>query len=83
MRGYQKTNKKGKDHEKVINNNNLSILNNKSQTYLSPSTRLYVATDITLCDPLSYIDYNEKSITIFGITTTSYHTRKSITSLWW
>ena len=53
--GYQKTNKKGKNLEKIIQNNNLCILN-KSHTYLNP----FPAIDLTLCDPKSYIDYGWK-----------------------
>ena len=52
-----KTNKKGTDLEKVINSNNLCILNNKSPTYLNPSTGSYSAIEITLSDPSSYMDY--------------------------
>ena len=49
--------KKGKDLEKVIQNNNLCILNNKSHTYLNPLTGAYSAIDLTLCDHVSYMDY--------------------------
>ena len=35
VRGCQKTDKKGKDQEKVIQNNNLWMLNDKSHTYLN------------------------------------------------
>ena len=58
--GSQKTNKKGKDLEKVIQNNNLCILNNKSHSYLNPFTGSYSAIDLTLCDPVSYMDYGWK-----------------------
>ena len=47
---------KGMDLEKVINGNNLCILNNKSLTYLNPSTSFYSAIDITQSDPSSYMD---------------------------
>ena len=46
--GCLQTNKKGTDLEKVINSNNLCILNDKSPTYLNPSTGSYSAIDITL-----------------------------------
>ena len=49
--GGKKTEKNGKDLEKVIQNN-LCILNNKSHTYLMP----YSAIDLTLCNPVSYMD---------------------------
>ena len=52
--------KKGTDLEKVININNLCILNNKFPTYLNPSTSSYSVIDITLSDPSSYMDYTWK-----------------------
>ena len=56
---YLKTNKKGNDLEKVINSNNLCILNKKSPTYLNLSTGSYSTIDIT-SDPSSYMDYTWK-----------------------
>ena len=44
--GCQKTNKKGKDLEKVINYHNFYTPKNKSQTYLNPPTSSYSAIDI-------------------------------------
>ena len=58
--GSQKINKKAKDLEKVIQNNNLCIVNNKSHTYLNPFTGSYSAIDLTLCNPVSYMDYGGK-----------------------
>ena len=55
--GCQKTNKKGSDLEKFINDNNFCILNNKIPTYLNPSTGSHSTIDITLSDPSSYLDY--------------------------
>ena len=55
--GCLQTNKKGTDHEKVINSNNLCILNNYSPTYLNLSTDHYLDIDITLSDDSSYVDY--------------------------
>ena len=55
--GWQKTIIKGNDLEKVMQNNNLCILNNKSHTYLNSFTGSYSTTDLTLCDPESYMDY--------------------------
>ena len=43
-----------------MQNNNLCILNNKSHTYLNPFTGSYSAIDLTLCDPVSYMDYGWK-----------------------
>ena len=54
--GVKKKNKKGKDLEKVIQNN-LCILNNKSHTYLNSFTGSYSAIDLTLYDPVSYMNY--------------------------
>ena len=51
-----KTNRKGTNLEKVINSNNLCILNNESPIYLNPSTGFYLAIDTTLSDPSSYMD---------------------------
>ena len=58
--GASKTDKKVTDLEKVTNRKNLNILNNKSPTYLNPSTVSYSAIDITLPDPSSYMDYTWK-----------------------
>ena len=56
----QKTDKKGKDQEKVMQNNNQCILNNKSYAYLNSFTGSYSAIDLTLCDPISSMDYGWK-----------------------
>ena len=58
--GCQKTNKKATDMEKVFNNNNLCILNNKSPLYLDPSTESYSAIDIILFGPSSHIVFTWK-----------------------
>ena len=55
-----KTNQKSKDLEKIINSNNLFILNDKFPTNLNPSTGSYSAINITLSDPSSYMDYTWK-----------------------
>ena len=55
--GGLKTNQKGKNLEKIINSNNLCILNNKSPTHLNPSTGSYSAIDIILSNPSNYMDY--------------------------
>ena len=52
--------KKGKDIEKLMQNNNKCILNNKSHTYLNSFTGTYSAIHLTLCDPVSYMDYRWK-----------------------
>ena len=56
----KKKNDKGKDLEKVLQNNNLCILNNKSHTFFNSFTGSYSAINMTLCDPVSYMDYGWK-----------------------
>ena len=51
---------KGKYLKTVIQNNNLCIFNNKSRTYLNSLTGSYSAIDLTLCDPVSYMDHRWK-----------------------
>ena len=51
------SNKKGRNLEKLINNNNFCILNDKSPIYLNPATDSYSAIDIALSDRSSYMDY--------------------------
>ena len=58
--GCLKTNKKGTDLEKVINSNNLCILNYKSPNRLNPPTGSYSAINIILSDSSSYMDYTWK-----------------------
>ena len=56
--GSKDTNQRGRKIEKIINNNNLYLLNNKTQTYLSPASGTYSAIDLTICDPTTALDYN-------------------------
>lgn len=56
--GSKNTNKKGKNLENVINN--LCLLNDKSNTYLHPAFGIYSAIDLSLCDPVIFMDYNWK-----------------------
>ena len=44
----------------MINANKLCILNNKSNTYLNLFTGFYSISDLTLCDPQSYMAYGWK-----------------------
>ena len=60
MEVSEKKKKKGKDFEKVISTNKFCILNNKSNTYLNPFTDSYSAIDLSLCDPVSHMDYGWK-----------------------
>ena len=57
MRVQKKKNEKGTDLENFINDNNLCILNNKTPTYLNPSTGLHSTMYITRSDQSSYVDY--------------------------
>ena len=43
-----------------MQNNNLCILDNKSHTYLNSFAGSYSAIDLTLCNPVSYMDYGWK-----------------------
>ena len=54
--GVSENQQKGKDLEKVTNTNNLCILNNKPNTYRNPFTGSYTVIDLSLCDPVIYID---------------------------
>ena len=56
----QKNDKKGKDLEKVMQNNNLCILNDKSYTYFNSFTGSYSVIDLILYNPVSYMDYGWK-----------------------
>ena len=58
--GVSEKQQKSKDFENIININNLCILNNKSNTYLNPFTGSNSAIDLSLCDPMSYMDYGWK-----------------------
>lgn len=46
--------------EDFINRDNICLYNDKSYTYLHPSSGAYTAIDLTLCDPATYLDYNWK-----------------------
>ena len=52
------TNKRGQILEKITNSNNLCLHNQNSQTHLNPSSGSFSAIDLTLSDPLIFIDYN-------------------------
>ena len=51
----KKNDKKGKHQEKVMQNNNVCIINNKSHTSLNSFTGSYSDIDLTSCDPISYM----------------------------
>ena len=56
----KKTNKKGKVIESLLNQHQLCMYNNKSNTYLHPATGTYSAIDPSICDPSLFLDYNWK-----------------------
>ena len=51
------TNKKGKILEKVINENDMCLLNNGTLTYVNLSRKNHSAIDLTICNPSVYIDF--------------------------
>ena len=51
-------NKRGQTLEKIINNNNLCLHNQKAKTHLSSSSGTFSAIDLTLSDPATFIVYN-------------------------
>ena len=58
--GSKKTNKKSKVIESLLNQHQLCMYNNKSNTYLHPATGTYSAIDLSICDPSLFLDYNWK-----------------------
>ena len=56
--GSKTTNKRGQILEKIINSNNLCLLNQNSQTHLNPSSGSFSAIDLTLSNPSIFTDYN-------------------------
>ena len=58
--GSKKTEKKGKVIESLLNQHQLCMYNNKSNTYLHPATGTYSAIDLSICDPSLFLDYNWK-----------------------
>ena len=58
MWGSATTNNKGNVIEKLIDNLQLCLLNDKSPTYLHPASGNFSCIDLTLSHPLIYLDYN-------------------------
>ena len=58
--GSKKTDDKSKVMESLLNQHQLCIYNNKSNTYLLSAIGIYSAIDSTICDPNLFLDYNEK-----------------------
>ena len=58
--GSKKTDKKSKVIVSLLNQNQLCMYNNKSNTYLHPATGTYSAIDLSICDPSLFLNYNWK-----------------------
>ena len=58
--GSKKTDKKGKVIESLLNQHQLYMYNNKSNSYLHPTTGTYSAIDLSICDTSLFLDYNWK-----------------------
>ena len=58
--GSKKTDEKDKVIESLLNQHQLCMYNNKSNTYLHPATGTYSAIDLSICDPSLFLDYNWK-----------------------
>ena len=58
IRRSKKIDKKGKVIESLLNQHQLCMYNNKSNTYLHPTTGTYFAIDLSICDPSLFLDYN-------------------------
>ena len=43
--------------EKVINENDMCLLNNGAFTYVNPSRGNHSAIDLSICDPTDYMDF--------------------------
>ena len=56
--GCKEINKKGKILEKIINENNLYLLNTAMQTYINPFSGNTSAINLTICDPSIYMDFS-------------------------
>ena len=51
--GVQRYPQKDKILEKIINENDMCLLNNGMLTYVNPSSWNHLAIDLTICDPHS------------------------------
>ena len=58
--GSNKTDKKGKIIESLLNKHHLCIYNNRSNTYLHRATGTYSVIDLTICDLNLFLDYDWK-----------------------
>ena len=60
MGGCKDTNKKGKILEKITNENDMCLLNNRALTYVKSSSGNHSAIDLTICNPTVYMDFTWK-----------------------
>lgn len=58
--GSKYSDKKGKNLENIINNNDFCLLNNKFNTYLHPASGTYSVLDLSLCDSSTLMDFDWK-----------------------
>ena len=56
--GGQNNDSRGELIENFITKNDICIMNDKSYTYHSPSTKSFTSIDISFCHPSLYLDYN-------------------------
>ena len=56
--GNPTNNTLGDKIETFIENNDLSLMNDQSATYLHPATGSFTAIDLSLCSPCLYMDFN-------------------------
>ena len=56
--GSKKTDKKCKEIEPLLNEHQLCMYNNESNTYLHAATGTYSAKDLSICNPSLFLDYN-------------------------
>ena len=58
--GCKDTNKRGEQLQDFLTNNNVSLMNDKSFTYLHPATGSYSSIDLSFCSPSLFLDFDWK-----------------------
>ena len=58
LRGGQNNDSRGELIENFITKNDICIMNDKSYTYHSPSTKSFTSIDLSFCHPSLFLDYN-------------------------
>ena len=61
IRRNENTNQKSRLLKDFIKRNDLCIHNDKSHTYLHPVKEIFTAIDLTLSDPMTFVDYDWKA----------------------